>query len=115
MGTNQVNLEECSKRGIAVFNAPYSSTRSVVELALGEMIMLIRNTFEKSMKMHNGIWDRSASKSVEIRGKKLGIIGYGSIGSQFSVIAEALGMDVYFYDITDKLALGNAKKCSSLN
>jgi D-3-phosphoglycerate dehydrogenase len=76
---------------------------------------LIRNTFEKSMKMHNGIWDRSASKSVEIRGKKLGIIGYGSIGSQFSVIAEALGMNVYFYDITDKLALGNAKKCSSLN
>jgi D-3-phosphoglycerate dehydrogenase len=113
-GKNQVNLEECSKRGIAVFNAPYSNTRSVVELALGEMIMLIRNTFEKSTQLHNGIWDASSEKSVEIRGKKLGIIGYGSIGSQFSVIAEALGMKVYFYDISDKLALGNAKKCSSL-
>ena len=115
IGTNQVNLEECSKRGIAVFNAPYSNTRSVVELALGEMIMLIRNTFEKSTKMHAGIWDKSANKSVEIRGKKLGIIGYGNIGSQLSVIAEALGMHVYFYDVIDKLALGNAKKCSSLD
>lgn len=114
IGTNQVNLEECSKRGIAVFNAPYSNTRSVVELALGEMIMLIRNTFEKSTKLHNGVWDKSANGSVEIRGKKLGIIGYGSIGAQFSVIAEALGMKVYFYDVVDKLALGNAKKCSSL-
>jgi D-3-phosphoglycerate dehydrogenase len=114
IGTNQVNLDECSKRGIAVFNAPYSNTRSVVELALGEMIMLIRNTFEKSTKMHNGIWDKSANNSVEIRGKKLGLIGYGSIGAQFSVIAEALGMKVYFYDLIDKLALGNAKKCSSL-
>lgn len=114
IGTNQVNLDECSKRGIAVFNAPYSNTRSVVELALGEMIMLIRNTFEKSTKLHNGIWDKSANNSVEIRGKKLGIVGYGSIGAQFSVIAEALGMKVYFYDVVDKLALGNAKKCSSL-
>ena len=114
IGKNQVNLEECSKRGIAVFNAPYSNTRSVVELALGEMIMLIRNTFEKSTQLHNGIWDSSSEKSVEIRGKKLGIIGYGSIGSHLSVIAEALGMMVYFYDISDKLALGNAKKCSSL-
>jgi D-3-phosphoglycerate dehydrogenase len=76
--------------------------------------MLIRNTFEKSTKMHNGIWDKSANNSVEIRGKKLGLIGYGSIGAQFSVIAEALGMKVYFYDLIDKLALGNAKKCSSL-
>jgi D-3-phosphoglycerate dehydrogenase len=114
IGTNQVNLDECSKRGIAVFNAPYSNTRSVVELALGEMIMLIRNTFVKSTKMHQGIWDKSANNSVEIRGKKLGIVGYGSIGAQFSVIAEALGMKVYFYDVIDKLALGNAKKCSSL-
>ncbi len=114
IGTNQVNLDECSRRGIAVFNAPYSNTRSVVELALGEMIMLIRNTFEKSTKLHNGVWDKSANNSVEIRGKKLGIIGYGSIGAQFSVIAEALGMQVYFYDVVDKLALGNAKKCSSL-
>jgi D-3-phosphoglycerate dehydrogenase len=84
-------------------------------LALGEMFMLISSTFEKSTKMHNGTWDKSANNSVEIRGKKLGIVGYGSIGAQFSVIAEALGMKVYFYDITDKLALGNAKKCSSLN
>lgn len=114
IGTNQVNLDECSKRGIAVFNAPYSNTRSVVELALGEMIMLIRNTFVKSNKMHQGVWDKSANNSVEIRGKKLGIVGYGSIGAQFSVIAEALGMKVYFYDVIDKLALGNAKKCSSL-
>jgi D-3-phosphoglycerate dehydrogenase len=114
IGTNQVNLDECSKRGIAVFNAPYSNTRSVVELALGEMIMLFRNTFEKSTKMHQGVWDKSANNSVEIRGKKLGLIGYGSIGAQFSVIAEALGMKVYFYDLVDRLALGNAKKCSSL-
>lgn len=114
IGTNQVQLDECSKRGVAVFNAPYSNTRSVVELALGEMIMLIRNTFDKSTKMHKGIWDKSANNSVEIRGKKLGIIGYGSIGAQFSIIAEALGMKVYFYDVTDRLALGNAKKCSSL-
>ena len=76
--------------------------------------MLIRNTFDKSTKMHKGIWDKSANNSVEIRGKKLGIIGYGSIGAQFSIIAEALGMKVYFYDVTDRLALGNAKKCSSL-
>ncbi|PKH67173.1 phosphoglycerate dehydrogenase [Flavobacterium sp. ALD4] len=114
IGTNQVNLPECSERGIAVFNAPYSNTRSVVELALGEMIMLVRDTFEKSNKMHKGIWDKSANNSVELRGKKLGIVGYGSIGSQFSIIAEALGMKVYFYDVVDKLALGNAKKCSSL-
>ncbi|MDB0011295.1 phosphoglycerate dehydrogenase [Crocinitomicaceae bacterium] len=114
IGTNQVQLDECSKRGVAVFNAPYSNTRSVVELALGEMIMLIRNTFDKSTKMHKGIWDKSANNSVEIRGKKLGLIGYGSIGAQFSIIAEALGMKVYFYDVTDRLALGNAKKCSSL-
>ncbi|WP_414000240.1 phosphoglycerate dehydrogenase [Flavobacterium sp. W1B] len=114
IGTNQVNLPECSDRGIAVFNAPYSNTRSVVELALGEMIMLVRDTFEKSNKMHKGIWDKSANNSVELRGKKLGIVGYGSIGSQLSIIAEALGMKVYFYDVVDKLALGNAKKCSSL-
>jgi len=114
IGTNQVNLEECSQRGIAVFNAPYSNTRSVVELALGEMIMLVRSTFEKSNKMHQGEWDKSANGSVEIRGKKLGLVGYGNIGTQFSILAEALGMEVYFYDVVDKLALGNARKCSSL-
>ncbi|MES2629909.1 MAG: phosphoglycerate dehydrogenase [Bacteroidota bacterium] len=115
IGTNQVNLEACRQRGIGVFNAPYSNTRSVVELALGEMIMLVRSTFEKSNKLHRGEWDKSAEGSVEVRGKNLGIIGYGNIGAQFSVLAEALGMKVYFYDVIDKLALGNARKCSSLH
>ncbi|UQD55601.1 phosphoglycerate dehydrogenase [Flavobacterium sp. K5-23] len=114
IGTNQVDLTACSMKGVSVFNAPYSNTRSVVELAIGEIIMLVRNTFDKSTKMHAGIWDKSATNSVEIRGKKLGIVGYGSIGSQLSIIAEAMGMKVYFYDSVDKLALGNAKKCSSL-
>jgi D-3-phosphoglycerate dehydrogenase len=114
IGSNQVDLEACTMKGVSVFNAPYSNTRSVVELAIGEIIMLVRNTFQKSKMMHAGIWDKSATNGNEIRGKKLGIIGYGSIGSQLSVIAEALGMKVYFYDKVDKLALGNAKKCSSL-
>ena len=114
IGTNQVNLADCCHKGIVVFNAPYSNTRSVVELAIGEMIMLMRNIFPKSVKMHSGEWDKSANKSVEIRGEKLGIAGYGSIGSQLSIIAESLGMEVYFYDIIDRLALGNTKKCSSL-
>jgi len=114
IGTNQVNLDDCCHKGVAVFNAPYSNTRSVVELAIGEMIMLLRNIFPKSVKMHDGNWDKSANGSVEIRGKKLGIVGYGSIGSQLSIIAESLGMEVYFYDVVDRLALGNARKCSSL-
>ena len=114
IGTNQVDLNACSMKGISVFNAPYSNTRSVVELALGQIIMLVRNTFEKSKLMHAGVWDKSATNSVEIRGKKLGLVGYGSIGSQLSIVAEALGMKVYFYDAVDRLALGNAKKCSSL-
>jgi D-3-phosphoglycerate dehydrogenase len=114
IGSNQVDLDACTMKGVSVFNAPYSNTRSVVELAIGEIIMLVRNTFQKSKMMHAGIWDKSTTNGNEIRGKKLGIIGYGSIGSQLSVIAEALGMKVYFYDTVDKLALGNAKKCSSL-
>jgi D-3-phosphoglycerate dehydrogenase / 2-oxoglutarate reductase len=114
IGTNQINLEEAERNGIAVFNAPYSNTRSVVELSVGEMIMLIRNIPEKSNKMHSGIWDKSANNSFEIRGKKIGLLGYGNIGTQLSVICEALGMKVYFYDIVDKLALGNAQKCNSL-
>jgi D-3-phosphoglycerate dehydrogenase / 2-oxoglutarate reductase len=114
IGTNQINLEECERRGIAVFNAPYSNTRSVVEMAIGEMIMLTRDIVTKSNKMHEGIWDKSATNSYEIRGKKLGLVGYGSIGTQLSVIAEALGMEVHFYDTVDKLALGNAKKCRTL-
>ncbi|MES2795490.1 MAG: phosphoglycerate dehydrogenase, partial [Bacteroidota bacterium] len=115
IGTNQINLDECERNGIAVFNAPYSNTRSVVELSVGEMIMLIRNIPEKSIKMHAGIWDKSANNSFEIRGKKIGLIGYGNIGTQLSVICEALGMKVYFYDIVDKLSLGNAQKCNSLD
>ncbi len=114
IGTNQINLDECERNGIAVFNAPYSNTRSVVELSVGEMIMLIRNIPEKSIKMHEGIWDKSANNSFEIRGKKIGLLGYGNIGTQLSVICEALGMKVYFYDAVDKLALGNAQKCNTL-
>ncbi|HEY8400209.1 MAG TPA: phosphoglycerate dehydrogenase [Cytophagaceae bacterium] len=114
IGTNQIDLKSCVQRGVAVFNAPYSNTRSVVELAIGEIIMLYRNIFEKSTKMHKGGWDKSAKNSFEIRGKKLGIVGYGNIGAQLSVLAEAMGMEVYYYDIVEKLSLGNAKKCSSL-
>jgi D-3-phosphoglycerate dehydrogenase len=113
IGTNQIDLNACSKKGIAVFNAPYSNTRSVVELVLGEMIMLIRGIFEKSTKLHEGIWSKSASGNHEIRGKRLGIIGYGNIGAQLSVLAEAVGMQVYYYDLVEKLALGNARKCNS--
>lgn len=114
IGTNQINLDECERRGIAIFNAPYSNTRSVVEMAIGEMIILTRDIITKSNKMHAGVWDKSATNSYEIRGKKLGLVGYGSIGTQISVIAEAMGMEVHFYDIVDKLALGNAKKCKTL-
>jgi len=114
IGTNQIDLKEATKRGIAVFNAPYSNTRSVVELVIGEIIMLIRNITDKSAKMHNGIWDKSAKGSFEIRGKKLGIVGYGNIGSQLSVLAESLGMKVFYYDREERLALGNATKCKSM-
>jgi D-3-phosphoglycerate dehydrogenase len=115
IGTNQIDLDECSKKGVAVFNAPYSNTRSVVELVVGGIIMLVRDVFDKSVKMHQGVWDKSAKGCFEIRGKKLGIIGYGNIGSQLSVVAESLGMEVYFYDVVEKLALGNAKKCVSMD
>jgi D-3-phosphoglycerate dehydrogenase len=114
IGTNQIDLKEATKRGIAVFNAPYSNTRSVVELVIGEIIMLIRNLPDKFAKMHKGEWDKSASGSFEIRGKKLGIVGYGNIGSQLSVVAEAIGLNVYYYDREERLALGNATKCKSL-
>jgi len=114
IGTNQIDLKEATKRGVAVFNAPYSNTRSVVELVIGEIIMLIRNITDKSAKMHKGVWDKSAKGSFEIRGKKLGIIGYGNIGSQLSVLAESLGMKVLYYDREERLALGNATKCRSL-
>lgn len=115
IGTNQIDLSTCTERGIAVFNAPYSNTRSVVELAIGEIIMLIRGIVPKSNLMHQGTWDKSARNSYEVRGKKLGLVGYGNIGTQLSVVAEALGMEVYFYDAVDKLALGNARKCRSLD
>lgn len=115
IGTNQIDLEEAAQRGIAVFNAPYSNTRSVVELAVGEMILLIRNTVTKSNQMHAGVWDKSAVGSFEVRGKKIGMVGYGSIGTQLSVVAESLGMQVYFYDEVEKLSLGNARKVNTLD
>ncbi len=114
IGTNQIDVNAASENGIAVFNAPYSNTRSVVELVVGEMIMLIRQVFPKSSGMHKGIWDKSANNSFEVRGKKLGMIGYGHIGTQLSVIGEALGMEIYFYDLVDKMPIGNAKKCKSM-
>lgn len=115
IGTNQIDLVECQKKGIAVFNAPYSNTRSVVELALAEIILLMRNLPDKMTAMHEGRWQKSAKGSFEIRGKKLGIIGYGNIGAQLSVVAEALGMDVYYCDLEERLVLGNATKCKSLD
>lgn len=115
IGTNQIALDEATKHGISVFNAPYSNTRSVVELVIGEIIMLMRKVIAKNNKLHQGIWDKSAENSYEIRGKKLGIIGYGNIGSQLSVLAESLGMHIYFYDTIEKLHLGNAKKCNTLD
>jgi len=114
IGTNQVNLGAALERGIAVFNAPYSNTRSVAELVLAEAILLLRGIPEKNAKAHQGVWLKSAKDSYEIRGKKLGIIGYGSIGTQLSILAEALGMHVYFYDVVSKLPLGNAQQIGSL-
>jgi D-3-phosphoglycerate dehydrogenase / 2-oxoglutarate reductase len=114
IGTNQIDLREATGKGIAVFNAPFSNTRSVVELAIAEMIMLIRNIVDKSGKMHDGNWDKSAKGSFEVRGKKLGLIGYGNIGTQLSVIAESLGMKVLYYDTEEKLSLGNAIRCKSM-
>ncbi len=114
IGTTQIDLNSCKLKGVAVFNAPYSNTRSVVELAIGEIIMLMRSVFPRSMELHNGQWQKTAVGSREVRGKNLGIIGYGNIGKQLSVLAEAIGMRVYYYDIDDKLALGNAVKCNTL-
>lgn len=115
IGTNQIDLEAALKKGVAVFNAPYSNTRSVVELAIAEIIMLMRGITDKSSDMHLGKWSKTAKNSYEIRGKRLGIIGYGNIGSQLSVLAENMGMVVQYYDIEERLALGNASKCESLN
>jgi D-3-phosphoglycerate dehydrogenase / 2-oxoglutarate reductase len=115
IGTNQIDLMAAATRGIAVFNAPFSNTRSVVELAVAEIISLARRLPEKNVKMHAGDWDKSAKGAHEVRGRKLGIVGYGNIGTQLSVIAESLGMSVYFYDVADRLAIGNARRCSSLD
>jgi D-3-phosphoglycerate dehydrogenase len=110
IGTEQIDSSACGAKGIAVFNAPYSNTRSVVEMALGEMILLLRGGFESSNRLHKGVWAKSAEGYHEIRGKRLGIIGYGNIGSQLSTLAESLGMKVGYYDIEEKLSLGNARK-----
>ena len=114
IGTNQIDLTSATGHGVAVFNAPYSNTRSVVEITIGSIIALARRLMEKNSAMHAGVWDKSAKGSHEVRGRSLGIVGYGNIGSQLSVLAEALGMTVYFYDSEDKLALGNARRCGSL-
>ncbi len=114
IGTNQIDLKSASKKGIPVFNAPFSNTRSVVELTIAEMIMLMRNIPDKSVKLHAGIWDKSSEGSFEVRGKNLGIIGYGNIGTQLSVLAESLGMKVYYYDTAERQGLGNAIRCRTM-
>ena len=114
IGTNQVNLDSALRRGIPVFNAPFSNTRSVAELVIGQAILLLRGIPEKNALMHRGVWQKAAKGSFETRGKKLGIIGYGNIGSQLSVLAEAMGMEVYLYDAVTKLPLGNAKQVNFL-
>ena len=115
IGTDQIDLGSASRRGVAVFNAPFSNTRSVVELALAEIIAMTRRLTEKNAGMHAGVWDKAAEGSHEVRGRRLGIVGYGNIGTQLSVLAENLGMHVSFYDTADKLALGNAQRCSTLD
>ena len=114
IGTNQVDLKACKQKGIAVFNAPYSNTRSVAELVIGSSIMLIRKIIDKNAAAHKGIWNKDAKGSFELRGKTLGLIGYGNIGTQTSIMAEAMGMKVKFYDIETKLPLGNAHAVKSI-
>ena len=114
IGTNQVDLQAATRKGVAVFNAPFSNTRSVAELVIAEAILLLRGIAEKNAAAHRGVWLKSAANSFEIRGKTLGIIGYGNIGMQLGVIAEGLGMQVRFYDVVSKLPLGNARQVSSL-
>ncbi|NLE71414.1 MAG: phosphoglycerate dehydrogenase [Actinomycetales bacterium] len=115
IGTNQIDLRAASRRGIAVFNAPFSNTRSVVELAIAEIIALARRLTERDRALHAGVWDKTAEGAHEIRGRVLGIVGYGNIGTQLSVLAENLGMSVVFYDTAEKLALGNARRMASLD
>ena len=114
IGVNQVDLKACKQKGIAVYNAPYSNTRSVAELVIGASILLIRKILDKNKAAHNGIWNKDAKGSFELRGKTMGIIGYGNIGTQLSVMAEAMGMRVQFYDIETKLPLGNAQARKSI-
>jgi D-3-phosphoglycerate dehydrogenase len=114
IGTNQIDLLAATSHGVTVFNAPFSNTRSVVELAIAELISLTRRLSEKNTLMHDGVWDKSADGSHEIRGRTLGIVGYGNIGTQLSVLAENLGMRVLFYDTSDRLALGNAQRSATL-
>lgn len=114
IGTNQVNLDAALTKGVPVFNAPYSNTRSVAELVIAQAILLLRRVPEKNLLAHQGIWQKSAAGSFEARGKKLGIVGYGSIGSQLSVLAESMGMKVFLYDSVTKLPLGNANQVDSL-
>ncbi|MBP7846633.1 MAG: phosphoglycerate dehydrogenase [Burkholderiales bacterium] len=115
IGTNQVDLDYATQKGVCVFNAPFSNTRSVVEMVIGEIIMLMRKVVSKNAQLHQGKWDKSADNCFELRGKKLGIVGYGNIGSQLSVLAEAMGMQVYYYDVMEKLQLGNARKCDTMD
>ena len=115
IGTNQIDLAAAAQRGIAAFNAPYSNTRSVVELVIGEIIALARRLPEKTQRMHDGIWDKSAQGSHEVRGRTLGIVGYGNIGTQLSNLAEALGFRVIFFDTADRLAHGNARRVGTLD
>lgn len=115
IGTNQIDLAAAARRGIAAFNAPYSNTRSVVELVIGEIIALARRLPEKTQRMHDGVWDKSAQGSHEVRGRTLGIVGYGNIGTQLSNLAEALGFRVIFFDTADRLAHGNARRVGTLD
>lgn len=115
IGTNQVDLDAAARRGIPVFNAPYSNTRSVAELVLGEIIMLMRGIPAKNAKLHRNGWEKSAANSYEVRGKTLGVVGYGHIGTQIGILAEQLGMSVLFHDIEKKLPLGNARQAASLD
>ncbi len=114
IGVNQVDLKACKQKGVAVFNAPYSNTRSVAELVIGASILLIRRILEKNNAAHQGIWNKEAKGSFELRGKTMGIIGYGNIGTQLSVMAEAMGMRVQFFDVETKLPLGNAQAKKSI-
>jgi D-3-phosphoglycerate dehydrogenase / 2-oxoglutarate reductase len=114
IGVNQINLKAATRKGVAVFNAPYSNTRSVAELVIGLSVMLIRRITDKNAAAHRGVWLKEAKGSFELRGKTLGIVGYGNIGSQVSVLAEALGLNVVYYDIATKLPHGNAKQIREL-